>query len=146
MKKVMPGLAQTWQRLYDIGVKQKSKTQIDYTAYEVGYQLRISLECDIRIPKDDPVRLLSAIMDRIDYRRVKMAYSRLGRNEYPARLLAKVWIYGYMRQMIHTRAVEAACRENLKFMYLLEGHKAPDHNTLARFRSRVLRSEAGEDL
>ena len=75
-----------------------------------------------------------------------MAYSRLGRNEYPARLLAKVWIYGYMRQMIHTRAVEAACRENLKFMYLLEGHKAPDHNTLARFRSRVLRSEAGEDL
>ena len=75
-----------------------------------------------------------------------MAYSRLGRNEYPARLMAKVWIYGYMRQMIHTRAVEAACRENLKFMYLLEGHKAPDHNTLARFRSRVLRSEAGEDL
>ena len=127
-------------------MKQKTNTQIDYTAYEVGYQLRISLECDIRIPKDDPVRLLSAIMDRIDYRRVKMAYSRLGRNEYPARLLAKVWIYGYMRQMIHTRAVEAACRENLKFMYLLEGHKAPDHNTLARFRSRVLRSEAGEDL
>ncbi len=75
-----------------------------------------------------------------------MAYSRMGRSEYPTRLLTKVWIYGYMRQMVHTRAVEAACRENLKFMYLLEGHKAPDHNTLARFRSRVLRSEAGEDL
>ena len=100
----------------------------------------------MRVPKDDPVRLLSAIMDRVDYRRINMAYSRMGRNEYPTRLLTKVWIYGYMRQMVHTRAVEAACRENLKFMYLLEGHKAPDHNTLARFRSRVLRSEAGEDL
>ena len=92
------------------------------------------------------MRLLSAIMDRVDYRRINMAYSRMGRSEYPTRLLTKVWIYGYMRRMVHTRAVEAACRENLKFMYLLEGHKAPDHNTLARFRSRVLRSEAGEDL
>ena len=145
-EKRIPGLAQTWQRCYDNCVKKKHNTQLDYTAYESGYQLRISLECDVYVPKDDPVRLLSAIMDRIDMRRVNMAYSRLGRNEYPTRLLAKVWVYGYMRRMIHTREVEAACRENTKFMYLLEGHKAPDHNTLARFRSRVLRSEAGEDL
>ncbi|MBR0464939.1 MAG: IS1182 family transposase [Clostridia bacterium] len=106
----------------------------------------MKLECDVRVPKDDPVRLLSAIMDRVDYRRINAAYSRLGRNEYPTRLLSKAWIYGYMRRMVHTRAVEAACRENLKFMYLLEGHKAPDHNTLARFRSRVLCGEIGEDL
>ena len=91
----------------------------------------------MRVPKDDPVRLLSAIMDKVDYRRVNMAYSRLGRNEYPARLLAKVWTYGYLRRMIYSREVEAACRENTKFMYLLDGHKPPDHNTLARFRSRV---------
>ena len=75
-----------------------------------------------------------------------MAYSRMGRSEYPTRLLSKVWTYGYVRRMIHTREVEAACWENTKFMYLLEGRKPPDHNTLARFRSRVLRSEAGEDL
>ena len=100
----------------------------------------------MRIPKDDPVRLLSAIMDKVDYRRVNMAYSRLGRSEYPTRLLTKVWVYGYMRRMTHTREVEAACWENTKFMYLLEGHKPPDHNTLARFRSRVLHSEVGEDL
>ena len=100
----------------------------------------------MRVPKDDPVRLLSAVLNRVDYRRINAAYSRYGRNEYPTRLLTKVWIYGYMRRMVHTRGLEAACRENLKFMYLLEGHKAPDHNTLARFRSRVLRSEVGEDL
>ena len=100
----------------------------------------------MRVPKDDPVRLLSAIMDKVDYRRVNMAYSRQGRSEYPARLLTKVWTYGYTRRMIHTREVEAACWENTKFMYLLEGRKPPDHNTLARFRSRVLRDGAGEDL
>lgn len=47
---------------------------------------------------------------------------------------------------MHTRAVEATCRENPKFMHQLEGHKVPDHYTLARFRSRVLCSEIGEDL
>ena len=47
----------------------------------------MKLECDVRVPKDDPVRLLSAIMDRVDYRRINGAYSRLGRNEYPTRLL-----------------------------------------------------------
>lgn len=127
-------------------MKQKTNTQIDYTAYESGYQLRISLEYDVRVPKDDPVRLLSAIMDRVDYRGINMAYSRLGRSEYPTRFLTKVWVYGYMRRMIHTREVKAACRENTKFMYLLEGHKPPSHSTLARFRTRVLRSEVGEDL
>ena len=104
------------------------------------FKKNISLECNVRVPKDDPVRLLSAVLDRIDYRRINAAYSRLGRNEYPTRLLTKVWANGYMRRMIHTREVEAACRENLKFMYLLEGHKVPDHNTLARFRSRILTS------
>ena len=94
----------------------------------------------MRVPKDDPVRLLSAVLDRIDYRRINAAYTHLGRNEYPTRILTKVWANGYMRRMIHTREVEAACRENLKFMYLLEGHKVPDHNTLARFRSRILTS------
>ncbi len=92
------------------------------------------------------MRLLSAVLDRVDYRRINAAYSRLGRSEYPTRLLTKVWTYGYMKRMIHTREVEAACWENTKFMYLLEGHRPPDHNTLARFRTRVLRSEAGEDL
>ena len=58
---------------------------------------RLSLECDVRVPKDDPVRLLSAVLDRVDYRRINAAYSRLGRNEYPTRLLTKAWIYGYMR-------------------------------------------------
>ena len=71
-------------------MQQNTNMQIDYTAYEVGYQLRISLECDVRVPKDDPVRLLSAVLDRVDYRRINAAYSRLGRKEYPTRLLTKV--------------------------------------------------------
>ena len=31
-------------------------------------------------------------------------------------------------------------------MYLLEGQRAPDHNTLNRFRKRILSTEAGQDI
>lgn len=86
------------------------------------------------IPKDDPVRLLSAICERIDYEELYAAYSEEGRNGYSPRILFKVMSYAYMRKIYSTREIERGCLENVKFMYLLEGHSAPDHNTVGRFR------------
>ncbi len=34
-----------------------------------------------------------------------------------------------------SRSMELNCKRDINFMFLLEGHKAPDHATLARFRS-----------
>lgn len=59
--------------------------------------------------------------------------------------LFKVLVYGYMSDIITSRALETACRRDINFMWLLEGQKAPDHNTIARFRSGRL-SDAVEDL
>jgi len=64
--------------LLELRCETKTITQIDYTAYEGGYQLRILLECDVHVPKDDPVRLLSVVLDRVDYRRINAACSRYG--------------------------------------------------------------------
>lgn len=108
--------------------------QLDYTAYGGGYQLKIPMETEIFIPKDDPVRLLSAICERIDYKELYAAYSEDGRNEYSPRILFKLITYAYMRKIYSTRGIERACKENVKFMYLLEDHPAPDHNTIGRFR------------
>ena len=55
-------------------------------------------------------------------------------------------VYGYMRKQISSRALEACCRENLHFIYLLEGRRAPDHNTINRFRKNILTQEAGQDI
>ncbi len=104
------------------------------------------LNCGVSIPEDAPVRLLNAVMERMDYRRVWAAYSREGRIEYSPKILTKILVYGYMRQIISARGIEQACRENIHFMYLLEGQKVPDHNTIARFRSKILPTEAGQDL
>ncbi len=40
------------------------------------------LNCGVSIPEDDPVRLLNAVMERMDYRKVRAAYSRERRIEY----------------------------------------------------------------
>ena len=117
---------------------EKQEIQIDYTAYGSGYQLKLPMETEIFIPQDDPVRLLSAICERIDYKELYAAYSEEGRKEYSPRILFKVMVYAYMRKIYSTRRIEQACRENIKFMYLLEDQPAPDHNTIGRFRKHRL--------
>ena len=117
------------------------KTQeirIDYTAYGSGYQLKLLMETEVYIPTDDPVRLLSAMCERIDYEELYAAYSEEGRKGYSPRILFKIMAYAYMRKMYSTRVIENACLENVKFMYLLEDHPAPDHNTIGRFRKHRL--------
>lgn len=103
------------------------------------------MNLEIIIPSDEPVRLLSAVLEGLDYRKLTATYSRLGRIEYSPRLLFKVVVYGCSRGIYSSREIERACHENVNFMYLLEGQKAPDHNTIARFRSEHL-PEAIEDL
>ena len=122
-----------------------NKTQVEYTAYGTEYQVCLPMNLEIIIPSDEPVRLLSAVLEELDYRKLTATYSRLGRIEYSPRLLFKVVLYGCSRGIYKSREMERACRENVNFMYLLEGQKAPDHNTIARFRSQHL-PEAIEDL
>ena len=96
------------------------------------------METEIFIPKDSPVRLLNAVVERMDLRNIMRSYSRMGRIEYPPRILLKILLYAYMRRIYSSREIERACRENVCFMYLLEGYPPPDHNTICRFRSKYL--------
>ena len=105
----------------------------------------LPMNLEIIIPSDEPVRLLNAVLEEMDYRRLTATYSRIGRIEYSPRLLFKVVLYACCRGIYSSREIERACRENVNFMYLLEGQKEPDHNTIARFRSQHL-PEAVEDL
>ena len=129
---------------YYLGVKE-NKTQVEYTANGTEYQVCLPTNLEIIIPSDESVRLLNAVTEELDYRRLTATYSRLGRNEYSPRLLFKIVLYGCLRGMFATREMERDCRENVNFMYLLEGHRPPDHNTIARFRKEHL-PYAVEDL
>ena len=128
-----------------MGVNQNHK-QVDYTLYEAERQLKLPIETEIFIAADNPVRLVSAVVERMDISKIERSYSQNGRNEYPPRILLKILIYAYMRMIYSSREIERACRENICFMYLLADNPAPDHNTIARFRAERLRGVERELL
>jgi transposase len=122
----------------------KNTLQPDYTLTGNVYQLVIPMDIGEMIPADDSVRLLNAVLERMDYRKLHAAYSRLGRIERSPESLFKIIVYGYMNGIYSSRKLEQACRRDVNFMYLLGRSPAPDHATIARFRSERLRGVVEE--
>ena len=98
------------------------------------------------IPEDAPVRLLNAQLEELEYGKLYEAYSSKGRKSAAdPRVLFKVLVHGYLCGIYSSRKLEEACQYRIDFRWLLEERKAPDHSTLARFRTGRCK-EAVEDL
>jgi transposase len=107
----------------------------DYTALSPYYQIKLPLNIEIMIPSDDPVRLLSAFVEGMELSDLYKTYGRIRKNQATPRQLFKIVTYASMNCMYSSREIEAACKRDINFMYLLEGMPAPDHATIARFIS-----------
>ena len=112
--------------------------QKDYSIFNNSYQLIMPLNLEIVIAADDSVRLLSEVLEGLNYSKLMQAYSHIGRPPASPQALFKVIIYAYMNNIYSTREIELACMRDINFMWLLGGTKAPDHNTINRFRSKRL--------
>ena len=110
-----------------------NKLQKDYTQNSDGYQLKLPLNIETIIPEDDSVRLLSQFVEGMDLIDLYSTYKRI--NSVSPRTLLKIVLYSYMNNDYSSRSMELNCKRDINFMYLLEGAKAPDHATFARFRS-----------
>ncbi|MDH6355782.1 transposase, partial [Dysgonomonas sp. PH5-45] len=65
-------------------------------------------------------------------------YSRLGSQAYHPRLMLKLLVYAYLRNVYSSRRIEDLCRNDIRFLWL-NGMDVPDHNTINRFRSGRLK-------
>ena len=110
-----------------------NKLQKDYTLNQSGYQLKLPLKLETIIPKNDSVRLLSQFVEEMDLTDLYSTYDRI--NSLSPRTLLKIVLYSYMNGDYSFRSMELNCKRDINFMFLLEGHSAPDRATLARFRS-----------
>ena len=111
----------------------------NYTELNQGYQLVLPLSLENLIPEDDSVRLLSHILEGLDYTELYKAYSSTGRN--PAvepQTMFKIMTYAYSQDIYSTRKIETACHRDINFRWLLAGQSAPDHATISRFRKHYL--------
>jgi transposase len=92
------------------------------------------------VPENHPVRVVNEVMERIDISALERGYKGGGTSSYHPRMLLKVVVYAYLRNIYSSRKMEQALRENVHFMWLAAGAK-PDHNTLNDFRGKRLKGE-----
>ena len=76
---------------------------------------------------------MDIVYEEMDLTDLYSTYDRI--NSLSPRTLLKIVLYSYMNGDYSSRSMELNCKRDINFMFLLEGHSAPDHATLARFRS-----------
>lgn len=109
--------------------------QKNYNARQKNYQLVLPTNYEVIIPEDDSVRLLSQILEEMDYSELCKDYSSEGRNPATeSKILFKIMVYTYMDFIYLRRKIETACRRDINFMLLPVSDRVPDHSTINRFR------------
>ena len=68
---------------------------------------------DDLVPKNHPVRIVHTILDRIDLSALEKAYKGGGTSSYHPKLLLKILIYAYLRNLYSSRKIEETLKENL---------------------------------
>ena len=91
------------------------------------------------IPQDHPVRVVNGVIEQLDLGLLVAEYSREGKPSYHPKMMLKVMVYAYMDNTYSSRKIEKAMRENINYMWL-SARQVADHNTIARFRSKKLKT------
>jgi len=113
----------------------------------ITFQLSLPFNVGVKIDANESVRLLIEVTERMDYGKLNAAYDRLPRaNEATPKQMFQLVVLGFMEGRYSTRKLESACRNDIRFMYILDGKPAPDHNRFWSFIKKRLQGEVAEHL
>lgn len=89
------------------------------------------------VPEDHPARFVAAFVEMLDRSAwlemdIDPDGEPLGAPVYHPKALLSVWLYGFMTGVRSCRKLEAACRDQVPYLWLT-AWQHPDHNTLWRF-------------
>jgi transposase len=99
-------------------------------------QMRMMFSLDSLIEKDNPVRIIDALVRALDLGKMgfsKTAPAREGRPGYDPRDMAALYIYGNLHKVRSSRLLERERRVNIELKWLMR-ELAPDFKTIADFR------------
>lgn len=98
-------------------------------------QLKLPLEIEKLIDVSDPVYTFCEVMDHIDLSRYFAEKDcKTGRPRCDAQKLLKVILFAFMEYGISSlRKIQKLCKNDIRFMYLLDGMKAPSFATFGSF-------------
>jgi len=117
-----------------------STSNIVFKDYSPKQNLLFPPNLEELIDENHPVRVVDRIIDVINIDGLLSSYKGGGTSSYHPRMLLKVIIYAYLRNIYSSRNIEDALKENIHFMWL-SGMSRPDHNTIFRFRSKRLKDQ-----
>ena len=115
------------------------KNRVVYKTYNQNQLSFLPPSYDDLVPKHHPVRVVNTIIDHIDISSIEKTYKGGGTSSYHPRMLLKVIVYSYLRNIYSSRKIEQALQENVHFMWL-SGQNKPDHNTINDFRGKRLKN------
>ena len=114
--------------------------KVVFKRYDQRQQMLLPPSYDDLVPKNHPVRVVNELVERLDISGLERTYKGGGASSYHPRMLLKVVLYAYLRNMYSSRKIEEALQENVHFIWLAGGAK-PDHNTINDFRGKRLKGE-----
>jgi transposase len=90
------------------------------------------------IAPNHPVRVVDSIIEKINIKPLIKLYKGGGTSSYNPKMLLKVIVYSYLKNIYSSRKMEELTKENIHMMWI-SGMNKPDHHTLNRFRSERLK-------
>jgi len=117
-----------------LGVQTNDMTKLHFRPYTSKQPVLFPQRIDEDIAEDDPVRIIDAVLDGIDLKRIFELYKPDGRCPYHPRMMLKAIIYGYMNNVYSCRKIEERLKRDIHFIWLA-GYEKPDHITINRFRT-----------
>ena len=107
-----------------------------FRPYSPNQTILFPQRIDKDIAENDPVRLISSIVEHLDLSSFRKLYKERGRSPYDPKMLLKVVIYAYMNNIYSCRKIEKCLKRDVHFIWL-SGYEQPDFITINRFRNRV---------
>lgn len=122
----------SWYNLVEMNITTKK--------YNTPYQVKLPLEISEIIEISDPVYTFCEVFHHIDLNKhLAVKESRTGRKRYDSETLLKVILFAFMISgYVSTRDIEELCKTDIRFIWLLQGKKAPSHMTIDNFMKDYL--------
>lgn len=110
--------------------------KIHFRPYIPNQTVLFPQRIDKDIAENDPVRIVNAVVDKLNLDGFRKLYKETGRSPYHPRMMLKVIIYAYMNNIYSCRKIEKLLLRDIHYIWLA-GYEKPDFITINRFRNRV---------
>lgn len=113
---------------------------INHNNHYTPIQMKIPVDLEKIIEISDPIYTFNEIMEQIDlYKYFAEKGSKTGRPRFDSAKLLKIILFAFMENgYASVRNIEKLCKTDIRFIWLLDGLKAPSYSTVSNFMNEIL--------